>query len=104
MSFTLFYFQRTSVDLSQSFYDTAGWKNLETSLKALQYMIEGCGSHFHSFMDEELIAIILKTLTHSNRFVRETGFYLCSSLFLSINSENGMYSFGVRPFLLDNCR
>lgn len=63
-----------------SFYDTAGWQNLETSLKALQFMIEGCGNDFQVYINEELLGLVFKTLTHSNHFVREAGFYLCSSL------------------------
>lgn len=43
-------------------------------------MIEGCGNKFQPLIDEELLCLIFKTLTHTNRFVRETGFYVCSSL------------------------
>ncbi|KAK6621052.1 hypothetical protein RUM43_011356 [Polyplax serrata] len=72
--------ERKGTDVAQIFQETAGWKNLETSLKALQAMIEGCERNFQPFMDEELLSLIFKTLTHTNRFVRETGFYVCSSL------------------------
>lgn len=84
-----FYFQRTT-DAAQIFHDTAGWKNLETSLKALQSMIEGCGTDFQPFVDEELLSLVFRTLTHTNRFVRETGFYVCSSLVCCGNTNDGM--------------
>ncbi|XP_067011656.1 uncharacterized protein [Anabrus simplex] len=72
--------RRNSAEAAQIFHDTAGWKNLETSLKCLQCMIEGCGTNFQPFVDDELLGLIFQTLTHTNRFVRETGFYVCSSL------------------------
>jgi hypothetical protein len=72
--------RRNSAEAAQIFHDTAGWKNLETSLKCLQAMIDGCGASFQLFVDDELLRLIFTTLTHTNRFVRETGFYVCSSL------------------------
>lgn len=62
------------------FHDTAGWKCLETSMKALQAMVEGCGNDFLPFINQELLDMIFQSLTHTNRFVRETAFYVCSSL------------------------
>ncbi|EEB20167.1 hypothetical protein Phum_PHUM604480 [Pediculus humanus corporis] len=72
--------ERRGTDVAQIFQDSTGWQNLETSLKAFQFMVEGCGAHFQPFMDEELFLLIFKTLCHTNRFVRETGYYVCSSL------------------------
>lgn len=72
--------RRNSAEAAQIFHDTAGWKNLETSLKCLQAMIDGCGASFQVFVDDDLLKLIFTTLTHANRFVRETGFYVCSSL------------------------
>lgn len=43
-------------------------------------MVQGCGSNFQIFIDHELLNLIFQTLVHPNRFVRETGFYLCSAL------------------------
>lgn len=88
----LSFLQRTN-DAAQIFHDTAGWKNLETSMKALQSMIEGCGTNFQPFVDEDLLSLVFKTLTHPNRFVRETGFYVCSSLFSCGNTDEGKYLF-----------
>nr|KAG5714484.1 hypothetical protein BaRGS_006930 [Batillaria attramentaria] len=72
--------RRVSSDASQIFHDTAGWKSLETYMKCLQSVIGGCGYAFNQFVDQELLDLIFSTLTHTNRFVRETGFYVCSSL------------------------
>ncbi|CAG2063838.1 unnamed protein product [Timema podura] len=43
-------------------------------------MIEGCGTNFQPFVEEDLLSLIFQTLTHTNRFVRETGYYVCSAL------------------------
>jgi hypothetical protein len=52
-------------------------------------MIDGCGASFQVFVDDELLKIIFTTLTHTNRFVRETGFYVCSSLVGCGNTDEG---------------
>lgn len=72
--------RRGSADSAQIFHDTAGWKSLETYMKCLQSVIGGCGYAFNEFVDQELLDLIFSTLTHTNRFVRETGFYVCSAL------------------------
>jgi hypothetical protein len=64
----------------QIFHDTAGWRNLETSVKCLQSMVEGCGSGFRPFIDQPLLDLIFVTLKHQNRFVRETGYQSCASI------------------------
>ncbi|GAB6021645.1 hypothetical protein CHUAL_004229 [Chamberlinius hualienensis] len=76
--------RRMSAD--EIFHDTAGWKTLETSMKALQYMVDGCGQDFIVFINQELFDVICRTFTHTNRFVRETAFYVCSSL---VNCSQG---------------
>jgi len=53
---------------------------LETYMKALQSVILGCGHGFNPFVCQELLDLIFETLTHTNRFVRETGFYVCGAL------------------------
>lgn len=93
----MFWFQK-GTDVAQIFQETAGWKNLETSLKALQAMIEGCERNFQPFMDEELLSLIFKTLTHTNRFVRETGFYVCSSLVSCGNKKDGKAVINISRF------
>jgi len=69
-----------SWEASSIFHDTAGWKNLETSLSCLQRMVEGLGVLAAQFIDEELLRLIFTCLTHTNRFVRETGFHVCTTL------------------------
>ena len=62
------------------FHDTAGWKCLETSMKGLQAIIEGCAESFFEYVGTDLLEMLFETLNHTNRFVRETGYYLCASL------------------------
>lgn len=69
-----------SWEASSIFHDTAGWKNLETSLSCLQRMVEGLGILASQFINEELLHLIFICLTHTNRFVRETGFHVCTTL------------------------
>ncbi|KAB7504067.1 hypothetical protein Anas_09508 [Armadillidium nasatum] len=69
-----------SITAAQIFHDTAGWRNLETSMKCLEYIIKGCGDKFIPFIDGELLEVIFTTLQHTNRFVRETGFTVCAAL------------------------
>ena len=67
-------------DAKDIFHDTAGWKCLETSMKGLKCVIEGCQESFLLFLNQELLDLIFETLKHTNRFVRETGYYVCSAL------------------------
>ena len=65
---------------SKIFHESAGWRFLETTMKCLRCMIEGCGKSFNSFINEELLDLLFSSLTHTNRFVRETGFNVCSAI------------------------
>ncbi|KAJ7369805.1 hypothetical protein OS493_036321 [Desmophyllum pertusum] len=67
-------------DAAQIFHDTAGWKHLETSMRCLQSVIEGCGKSFNEHITQNLLDLIFQALNHTNRFVRETGYQLCASL------------------------
>ena len=49
-------------------------------MKALQEMVIGCGMAFQPYMTRQLLDCIFAALTHANRFIREAGFYVCSSL------------------------
>ncbi|KAK3597150.1 hypothetical protein CHS0354_038078 [Potamilus streckersoni] len=97
--------RRNSADAAQIFHDTAGWKSLETWMKCLQCVIEGCGHLFNSFVDQELLDLIFRALTHTNRFVRETGYYVCSVLVtcgviqdgsgqMLLQEENAIFRYG----------
>ncbi|KAH9503018.1 hypothetical protein Btru_072633 [Bulinus truncatus] len=72
--------ERRSSDSQQILHDTAGWKSLETYMKCLQSVILGCGYRFNDYVDQELLDLIFEALMHTNRFVRETGFYVCGAL------------------------
>ncbi|XP_078673655.1 uncharacterized protein LOC144912352 [Branchiostoma floridae x Branchiostoma belcheri] len=67
-------------DAQQIFHDTAGWRHLETWMKCLQEVIEGCSSQFNPHVTQSLLDLLFQALTHTNRFVRETGFNVCGSL------------------------
>ncbi|CAN8031412.1 unnamed protein product [Ixodes persulcatus] len=60
--------------------NTAGWRHLETNVKCLQSMVEGCGSGFGPFVDRKILELLFRTAQHVSRFVRETTFYVVSSL------------------------
>lgn len=72
--------RRNSGDAAQIFHDTAGWRNLETNMKCLEHMIAGAAARFLPYIDQDLLDLIFKALTHTNRFVRETGFSVCAAL------------------------
>ena len=52
-------------------HGSEGWKCLETSFRALQHVMEGCGAEFQPHLDAALRATIYRALLHPNRFVRE---------------------------------
>jgi hypothetical protein len=66
--------------LPKSKHDTEGWKALETSFKALQAIIVGCGAAFSPHITDSLLALLYRSLTHKNRFVRETGYFCLGSI------------------------
>ncbi|XP_064602415.1 uncharacterized protein LOC135468221 [Liolophura sinensis] len=98
--------RRNSADAAQIFHDTAGWKALETWMKCLQSMIDGCGHLFNPHVDQDLLDLIFQALNHTNRFVRETGYYVCASLVscgidhnapdgvVAIDESNAVYRYG----------
>lgn len=97
--------RRLSVDAAQIFHDTAGWKSLETWMKCLECIVTSCGHLFNPFVDQELLDLIFETLLHTNRFVRETGFYVCAAIVsigvtddgrgaLKLKEDNSVYRHG----------
>ena len=64
----------------QIFHETAGWRHLETSMKCLQSVVNGCGSAFKENIDTDLLDLINVTTKHTNRFVRETGYHTLASI------------------------
>ncbi|CAH8456467.1 unnamed protein product [Schistosoma haematobium] len=74
-----------STNLSSSslsiFHDTAGWKNLETWMKCLQEMVSNLPSKDFIKVDRTIILeLIFKAVQHVNRFVRETGYDVLSTM------------------------
>ena len=61
-------------------HGTEGWKCLETSFRALQGIMEGCGAAFAPYLTPELRALIYKALLHPNRFVREACHFILGSV------------------------
>ncbi|UYV78378.1 hypothetical protein LAZ67_16001125, partial [Cordylochernes scorpioides] len=43
-------------------------------------MVDGCGAKFAPWVSQQLLDVIFRALGHTNRFVRETGFYVLGSL------------------------
>jgi len=74
---------------SKIFHESAGWRFLETTMKCLRCMIEGCGKSFNEFINQELLDLLFSALTHTNRFVRETGFNVCSAIVVCGNNLDG---------------
>lgn len=68
--------------------------------RCLQSVIFGCGNKFNDFVDQELLDLIFETLTHTNRFVRETGFYVCGALVTCGAKEGSKHLFICNFFFL----
>jgi len=64
----------------QTRHMTEGWKCLETSYRALQKIMEGCGQDFGPFLTSPLRDLIYRSLLHPNRFIREIGYFVCKSM------------------------
>ena len=69
-------------------HDTEGFRCLETSMKILQNVLGGNGPRFSPHKDSELIGIVQRSLHHTNRYVRETGYFVCKDLFAFATPEN----------------
>jgi hypothetical protein len=61
-------------------HGTEGFKSLETAVKALLGIIRGCGVNFAPLCNPQLLDLCYRFLTHSNRFVRENGYYICGAI------------------------
>ena len=64
-------------------------------------MIDGCGPRYNAYIDQNLLDLIFITLVHTNRFVRETGYYVCASL-VSCNYTEGIYTSAGFAQILEN--
>ena len=48
--------------------------------RALQYVVEKCGSAFESHLTSDLMQLVFTCLSHTNRFVRETGYRVIAAI------------------------
>ncbi|EDQ91390.1 uncharacterized protein MONBRDRAFT_23736 [Monosiga brevicollis MX1] len=75
-------------DSNDVFHESEGWKTLETGCKALRQIAEACGPAFAPYITSDLLELVFAAIAHTNRFVRETGYYLCNQ-FVRIIREDG---------------
>lgn len=64
-------------------HDTEGWKSLETSMRNLQSLLESIGTDIYRFDLSGVLAVIVKSIEHLNRFVRETAYLLINAIFIT---------------------
>ncbi len=65
--------------------------NLASVFRCLEAVIQGCGPSFNLYIDQELLDLIFYSLNHTNRFVRETGYYVCGALVSCNTSTAGAH-------------
>lgn len=61
--------------------DTEGWRSLETSMGALEAMMQGCGAAFTPRIDAAMIDLLAECSKHTNRFVREYAYFAMKNAF-----------------------
>lgn len=69
-------------------HDTEGWKSLDTSINCLKSLIETVGDNIFNFDIAEILVIIVKSVQHLNRFVREIAFQMINVLFEASKDKN----------------
>jgi len=67
--------------------DTEGWRSLETSMGALEAMMQGCGAAFTPRINAEMIDLLAECSKHTNRFVREYAFFAFKNAFEVCSQE-----------------
>lgn len=50
--------------------------------------MDGCGPAAAAFVDEPLVQLIYRCLSHQNRFVREGGYFACGSICRVLKEES----------------
>lgn len=68
-------------------HGTEGWKCLETSVKALQRLVDGTGAAFQPYVSPELQTLLSEAAHHPNRYVRETTHLTLASLFGALPAD-----------------
>ena len=51
-----------------------------TLYRALQHVVEKCGGAFEPHLNSDLIQLVFTSLSHTNRFVRETGYKVIAAI------------------------
>lgn len=62
-------------------HDTEGWRSLETSMGALEAMMQGCGEAFTPRIDEAMLDLMQECSRHTNRFVREYNYFALKNVY-----------------------
>lgn len=63
---------------SEIFHESAGWRHLETSMAALKTLF---GRNKNTgLLNQDLFDLLQECSSHSNRFIRENSFYICSAV------------------------
>ncbi|KAF4727857.1 hypothetical protein FOZ62_027359 [Perkinsus olseni] len=81
-------------------HDTEGWSSLETSMRAVQKIVLGCGQQFRGeggSLDKELLDTLRLSSAHLNRFVREYSFLALADL-ITVAGRQGLEADGWAEF------
>eukprot|EP00439_Symbiodinium_sp_Y106_P014836 s6215_g2.t1 len=73
-------------------HDTEGWRSLETSMGALEAMMQGCGLAFTPRIDDSMLSLMEECSKHTNRFVREYTYFALKNVFEVCSQEAFMAS------------
>ena len=65
----------------KTMHDSEGWKSLETSMRNLQNLIEAIGTHLYQFDLSIILEVVIKSIDHLNRFVREISYFVINAIF-----------------------
>ncbi|CAE6926379.1 UVR8, partial [Symbiodinium sp. CCMP2456] len=68
-------------------HDTEGWRSLETSMGALEAMMQGCGMAFTPRIDDSMLSLMEECSRHTNRFVREYTYFALKNVFEVCSQE-----------------
>eukprot|EP00466_Bigelowiella_natans_P003045 jgi/Bigna1/70759/fgenesh1_pg.13_\ len=78
---------RWKAELREQMHDTEGWKSLETSFGVLKAIVAGSGTAFSKHVDREILQLIEKASSHTNRFVREIAYKTIAEIAMSCDLE-----------------
>ena len=58
----------------------SSFKHTHTLYRALQHVVEKCGGAFEPHLNSDLIQLVFTSISHTNRFVRETGYKVVAAI------------------------